>query len=191
MKLFIIIIVFAFLAAGCKNEQPVQEIQNSTATPETKVDTSSTPEVKVEESAKVIGQNKVYSNAEYNFEFQYPKSFDDLTPAHSVNGDSVLLGVADSKNGSIAISVIIKLFDPKNIMGLYGKIDDAEKLTVGGRDWYLYHDGDAGCGGITALAALKNQTISLQFGSCEGDTKPYVAENQDLINAVLASVKIK
>ncbi len=98
--------------------------------------------------------------------------------------DSTLEGVyltstEDDVYGGAFIGVEDKVFDPNNIEGMYGKIEDAKKVSIQGRDWYRYGSGDAGCGSDIYETGLDSgQTLKVSFSTCpEVDVYP-IAEDE-------------
>lgn len=150
----------------------VYEFTNPQAMPEDLIDVwNDTKSIK--ESFKMIPLTKqssdwqTYRNEKYGFEFQYPNSLfmrvgDGLTTeADFFSGE----------NFKISVSYLGGKFDPKNINGIYGKIEDIniKKIVVDGKSAYMFREGDAGCGGYNVNIPQKASAVVMRFVDCEGD----------------------
>jgi len=129
---------------------------------------------------------RTYTDTQNGFEFMFPASFKQTNfPQYPV--------FSDDMENSISVEVVAKKFDPNKIEGLYGPIENPEKVQIGTKTGYKYLEGDAGCGGSTVVTAIGNSTLKVTFGACEtgvntNDFKP-LYNNQELIAQILATFK--
>lgn len=103
--------------------------------------------------------------------------------------DLLLTSVEEGVYGYMSASTKDHVFDPLNIQGMYGKIDDAVKLSIGGRDWYQYGWGDAGCGSyIYETALAQEQTLQVSFSSCPEEDAHPIIDDEPLQRQILETV---
>lgn len=103
--------------------------------------------------------------------------------------DLLLTSVEEGVYGFMSASVKDQVFDPLNIQGMYGKIDDAKKFSIQGRDWYQYGSGDAGCGSYIYVTALaQKQTLQVVFGSCPEEDAYPIIDDEPLQRQILETV---
>lgn len=124
---------------------------------------------------------KTYRNDKHGFEFRYPQNFSGTTD----NDYSASFG---SSRGSIIVNILERKFDPSNIIGIFGKVDNAKRVIIGNKQGYQFGEADAGCAGVATQTSIENKTLRVFISSCENDKNP-IAHNQNEIDAILSTFK--
>lgn len=129
------------------------------------------------------------------FSFKYPanlfKSIDIPNEKNVSNSYSYRLSSYENIYGDIYISVENKKFEPNNIVGIYGAVENPEVVKMGDRIAYRYLEGDAGCGHQKVLTALgEDKTLEILFSSCYDYVYPLYDE-EELMQSILDTFEFK
>lgn len=138
---------------------------------------------------------KTYTSTKYGFSFKYPSTFISNGQEKYIPGNYDNLNYSgpifnDNNIGSIFPIIREEKFDQNNIQGLYGKITDYTKVSIGNKTGYLYSNGDGGCGGQEIQTGIGNRTLIFRFVSCEdGGPKKQIdfVDNPPLIKDILST----
>lgn len=119
------------------------------------------------------GIDKLWSSKEFKtytykgITFQYPKEFTDI----NLSGDYIDISKEYNKNGilindGITVQITNKGFNPKLIMTPVGIVEEAQKKTIGNKDFYAYSLGDAGFRSyVYNYIISKNSYLKIQFNT--------------------------
>lgn len=138
---------------------------------------------------------KTYTSTKYGFSFKYPPTFISNGQEKYIPGNYDNLNYSgpifnDNNIGSIFPIIREEKFDQNNIQGLYGRITDYTKVSIGNKTGYLYSNGDGGCGGQEIQTGIGNRTLIFRFVSCEdGGPKKQIdfVDNPPLIKDILST----
>ncbi|MBX4211125.1 hypothetical protein KW783_04120 [Candidatus Parcubacteria bacterium] len=122
---------------------------------------------------------KTYTNTKEDLSFKYPA--DVFTTVKETD-----LWFGSGVTGTLSVKINPQPFDPTNIQGMYGKIENAVPVSFSGGTGYKYQWGDAGCFAKIIERAVGQKTIRVTFGSCEGD-KNFIADDTEFQTKFLST----
>ena len=128
---------------------------------------------------------KTYRNDEYGFEFDYPASF----VLRVSTATSTYLNLSNGSDSErISLQILEEKFDPNNIKGLYGKIQNATQEPYNGINWYSYYDGEI-CDGRNYGSSFNSETLFFKFTSCVDNEIGIQILNSETIHSIVKTFK--
>jgi hypothetical protein len=130
------------------------------------------------------------------FSFKYPANlFKPAVVPEELSTSNIYYYTLDNSEegvyGGVSILVKNKKFDPTNIVGIYGVVENPKVVKMGDRNAYRYLEGDAGCGHQKVLTALgEDKTLEILFSSCHDYVYPLYQE-EELIQSILDTFEFK
>lgn len=122
---------------------------------------------------------KIYRNETYGFEVRHPGALAEKV----VDGSNVnLIG-----QPTLEIGVVAKRLDSNNLEGTYGRASTIKQISIGGREWFTFSEGDGGCRWQWAFTSLNKNILRIRFVSCEGEEYQY---DDSFIEAALSTVSL-
>lgn len=97
------------------------------------------------------------------YEFQYPANL--FRVAENAADRIYLEDVDVNMRGGVIISATNQLFDPAQIEGMYGPIENPEPVAINNHMWYSYVWGDAGATARIYMTGMPTGTLRVSFGS--------------------------
>ena len=130
-----------------------------------------------------------------DFGFRYPanlfKSVAVPDELNDLNTYSYWLSSHENLYGDVSVYVKSEKFEPNNIVGIYGAVENPEVVKIGDRIAYRYLEGDAGCGHQKVLTALgEDKTLEILFSSCYDYVYP-LYEEEELMQSILDTFEFK
>lgn len=101
-----------------------------------------------------------------SFSFKFPGNL--LTLNTTINSkDRIYLSDSiEGMRGGVMVSVKDEKFDPTNIVGMYGVVNNSKRVEIGNKVWYSYVWGDGGAmSQIYLTDIMGNNTLQVSFGS--------------------------
>lgn len=144
-----------------------------------------------EQQPNTIAGWNMYINETNGFSFEYPPIFEKSSDVVSKDLYTGLAAfeVKKDKSGFI-VGIENKKFDPNNIDGLYGKIENNKitKIVADGVNGVMYRESDAGCAANLVLFPLKDKTLHLTFSVCEKELEQSITDTYR--NQILSTLKL-
>ena len=141
---------------------------------------------------KLIPKNEAPTNWQKvqkdSFTFKFPSNLFKIDSEYSTERKIYLADIAEGMRGGIFITPTSEKFDPDNIIDMYGKIENPDKIMIGDRIWYSYVWGDAGAAARIYLTSNgTDQSLKVSFSSMPGENVYPLNTDIELHKLILAT----